>query len=103
MDLDYTYVQSLDQEVEIPKNGILSRSLFSDDHIKVSVFGFDAGQELSTHTASTSAIIHIIRGTARLTLGKDVMEVNEGAWTRMPPGLEHALWAITPFVMLLIT
>lgn len=101
MDTNYLFTADLVQEVEIPKNGILSRTLYSDHQIKVIVFGFDIGQELSKHTASSAAVIHILKGDATLTLGGDVKEVSAGAWAHMAPQLEHAVYAKTPVVMLL--
>lgn len=44
----FHYVGSLADSVEIPADGILSRTLYSNDRIKAVVFGFSAGQELST-------------------------------------------------------
>ncbi len=99
---DYTYIADLAQQVDIPADGILSRTLYSDDQVKVVVFGFDAGQELSEHTASMPAILHIIQGEARLTLGDDPMEARAGAWVRMPPELRHSVQARTPVIMLLL-
>ncbi len=99
---DYTYVADLVREVDIPPDGILSRTLHADDHVKAVVFAFDAGQELSEHTASTSAIIHIIQGEARLMLGDDTVEAQAGAWVHMPAELPHGLHAETPVVMLLL-
>ncbi len=75
----YLFANDLLQEVEIPRNGILSRTIYADDQVKVILFGFDTGQELSKHTASSSAMIHILKGQAKLTLGNDSMEVSEGA------------------------
>jgi quercetin dioxygenase-like cupin family protein len=99
---DYTYIADLAKEVGIPADGILSRTLYSDDQVKVVVFGFDAGQELSEHTASMPAILHIMQGEARLTLGDDSMEAGAGAWVHMPSGLRHSVHARTPVVMLLL-
>ena len=101
MKADYTYIADLAKHVDIPVDGILSRTLYSDEQVKVVVFGFDAGQELSEHTASMPAILHIIQGEALLTLGDDPMEARAGAWVHMPPELRHSLQARTPVVMLL--
>ncbi len=87
---------------EIPADGILSRTLYNDEHAKAVVFAFSAGQELSEHTASMPAIIHILRGAARLTLGTDVIDAVAGTWVHMPAQLAHSLQARTPVVMLLL-
>ena len=102
MKSDYTYIADLAKQVDIPTDGILSRTLYNDEHVKVVVFGFDAGQELAEHTASTPAIIHIIQGEADLTLGDDSMEARAGAWVHLPPKLGHSVHAKTPVVMLLL-
>lgn len=102
MESDYTFIADLGKQVDIPANGILSRTLYSDDRVKVVIFGFDAGQELSEHTASMPAILHIIQGEALLTLGDDSMEAPAGAWVRMPSELRHSVQARTPVVMLLL-
>jgi len=52
----YTYIPDLASQ-EIPADGILSRTVYQDDHVKAVVFAFAAGQELSEHTASMPAIL----------------------------------------------
>lgn len=102
MNTDYFFLEDVAKEVEIPKDGILSRTVYSDSQIKVIIFGFDTGQELSKHTASSAAMIHILKGEARLTLGEVSMDVAAGAWAHMTPRLEHAVLAKTPLIMLLL-
>ena len=101
MTTNYVFYADLLKEVTIPENGILSRTIRQDDQVKVLVFGFDTGQELSEHTASMPAVLHFLQGEARLTLGDDVMEVGVGAWVHLPPNLAHSIYAKTPVVMLL--
>lgn len=102
MSSNYTFLADLAQQVEIPRNGILTRTLYADEQVKVVIFGFDTGQELSEHTASTPALLHFLQGEARLKLGLDSMEVRAGAWVRMPAQLAHSIQARTPVVMLLL-
>lgn len=91
----------LAQLPEIAPDSIVSRTFFSDQHIKVILFGFAAGQELSEHTASKPAILHFLQGSARLTLGSDETTAEPGAWVHMPSNLSHSVYAETPVVMLL--
>jgi quercetin dioxygenase-like cupin family protein len=102
MNSRYTYIADLAKQVDIPVDGILSRTLHEDEQVKVVLFGFGAGQELSEHTASMPAILHIVQGEARLTLGDDSLEAEAGAWVHMPPELRHGVYAKTPVVMLLL-
>jgi quercetin dioxygenase-like cupin family protein len=91
-----------EQLPEIPADSIVSRTLYSDEQVKSVLFGFAAGQELSEHTASTPAILHILEGEATLTLGDQTQPAGPGTWVHMPARLPHALVARTPVVMLLL-
>ncbi|NTV47245.1 MAG: cupin, partial [Chlorobiales bacterium] len=71
MSTPYTSIDGLEKQIEIKEKSTISRTIFSDDTVKVLLFGFDAGQELLEHTASMPATIHILKGEARLTLGTD--------------------------------
>lgn len=97
----YTHLPDLGLSVEIPPDGTLSRTLYSDASIKVVIFGFDAGQELSEHTASRPALLQVVTGEARLTLGTDTHEAHPGSWVHMPAGLPHSVSARTPLILLL--
>jgi quercetin dioxygenase-like cupin family protein len=87
---------------EIVAESIVSRTLLTSDQVKAVLFGFAPGQELSEHTASTPAIIHILQGRARLTLGGAQLEAGPGTWVHMPAQLPHALVAETEVTMLLL-
>lgn len=103
MGKEYTYIADLQKELqEIPSDSIISHTLYNDNHLKAILFRFASGQELSEHTSSMPAIIQILRGESRLTLGGDSIEVREGAWVHMLPGLPHSIYAKTVVVMLLI-
>ena len=100
---NYAFVADLCKEIgDIPKDGILSRTIYSDNQVKAVLFGFDQGQELSEHTASTAAVIHIIKGEAKIILGKETLEVQTGSWIHMDPKLSHSIFAKTALVMLLL-
>jgi len=101
MDTPYLLFPNLAAEAPVPENGILSRTLFNSDHVKVVLFGFAPGQELSAHTAPMAASLYFVSGEAQLTLGDDVTEVQGGAFVQMTPRLQHGILARTPVVMLL--
>jgi quercetin dioxygenase-like cupin family protein len=90
------------EEVELPDDGILTRTLLNDDDVKAVIFGFALGEELSEHTASMPAVLHFIKGEATLTLGEDTVEALPGTWIHMAPELKHSVQTKTPVVMLLL-
>jgi quercetin dioxygenase-like cupin family protein len=98
----YTFFVDAAAEVEPPADGTLSRTLYQDDRLKVVLFGFAAGQELSEHTASTPAIMHFLRGEADVRLGADEVAAQAGTWVHMTAQLPHSIRARTPVVLLLL-
>jgi quercetin dioxygenase-like cupin family protein len=98
---DATVIPDIRAEVEIPTDGILSRTVHSSERARVVVFGFDAGQELSEHTASMPAIVEILDGEADV-LGDTHHRMGPGSWAHMPAGLRHAVRATTQLRMLLV-
>jgi quercetin dioxygenase-like cupin family protein len=97
----YGYVADLRSEVEVPRGGILSRTLHEDDRLALTIFAFDAGQELTEHTSARAAIIEILAGEAEVTLDGEPQVARPGTWIAMPPGMRHAIRATSPLVMIL--
>lgn len=99
----YTFLPDLLAEMpEIPKDSILSRTIFKAKEMKAVLFAFDSGQELSEHTSTHAATLHFLRGDATVKLGDDVFEAQCNSWIYMPPNLPHAIVAKSPVLMLLI-
>jgi quercetin dioxygenase-like cupin family protein len=99
--MSHTCFIDLASQLEPPADGTLSRTLLNDDRVKVVLFGFSAGQELSEHTSSMPAILQFLSGSARVTLGPDSVAAGSGTWVHMPSGLPHSIRTQTPVVMLL--
>ena len=102
MSPEYFFAPDLAAEIEIPRQGILSRTVHNDDQVKIVLFGFSEGQELSAHTAPMPATLYFLKGEGSLTLGDHQMAVRAGSFAHMTPDLRHAIVAQTPLVMLLV-
>jgi quercetin dioxygenase-like cupin family protein len=102
MTLPYQFLENITDPAAIPAEGILSRTIHDDERVRAVLFGFAPGEELSEHTASMPAIIHILYGEAHLTLGEATMDVSAGAWAHMAANLSHSVHARTPVAMLLL-
>jgi quercetin dioxygenase-like cupin family protein len=102
MTAPYTMLTDLARQVEPPADGTLSRTIYLDEKLKAVLFAFSAGQELSEHTASTPAIMHLLTGESDVTLGPDKVAAPAGTWIHMPAQLPHSIRTKTPVVMLLL-
>ena len=86
---------------DVPAAGIHSRTVHSGDGVRVVLFGFAAGEELSKHTASRPAAIHVLSGAFDITLAGERVDGTPGTWVHMAAGTPHALRAREPGRMLL--
>lgn len=103
MSENYVYIENLATQIpELQPDSIISRTVYTGDQVKVILFAFAPGQELSEHTASVPAILHFLEGEARLTLGNDAYEAKPGTWVHMPARLPHSVFAKSRVKMLLI-
>ena len=98
----YTLIASLADTVACPDDGILSKPIFTNDRMRITLFAMSAGQELTEHTTTMEALLQFIEGEAEITLGADTHQAGPGAWTRMEPNLKHSIKALSPLKMMLI-
>ena len=99
---EYTLIDNLLADTQvIPTDSILSQTLIKNEHLRVILFTFAAGQELSEHTASKPAVLQFLSGKARLTLGEETQPAEAHTYVYMAPNLPHSIYAETDVVMLL--
>jgi quercetin dioxygenase-like cupin family protein len=94
-------VLELSEMVAFQDGAIVSRAIVKADAGNVTLFAFDAGQELSPHTAPYDALAHILAGEAEVTVAGQVFKLHSGQAIIMPADVPHALKAARRFKMLL--
>jgi quercetin dioxygenase-like cupin family protein len=94
-------VLNLEGMVEFAKEGIVSKTVADMPHAKVVLFSMAAGQDLSEHTASMPAVIHVLQGKGEVKLGRKWHVAPPGTWIHMRRGLDHAVKAAENLVFLL--
>lgn len=80
---------------------IISRTLAQNKHVSLTLFAFDKGEEISSHSSGGDALVTVLDGAARITIGENTYIVRGGQSIVMPAGIPHALYAEEPFKMLL--
>ena len=83
------------------EGAVVSRTLVNQAGGTLTLFAFDAGQELSEHTAPFDAVVHVLEGEVTVTLAGQPHRVAAGEMLLMPAKVPHALKAVTRFKMLL--
>ncbi|MBW8039748.1 MAG: cupin domain-containing protein [Planctomycetes bacterium] len=93
--------QRLAELVEYSDNSIVSKTILDKPAGTITLFSFDRGQKLSEHTSPFDAVVQIIDGAARLTIGGESVNVSTGRIIIMPGNVPHAVTADEKFKMLL--
>ena len=83
--------------------GIVSRALHDKGGVRVTLFSFAAGQQLTEHVTPARALVQILSGACEFTLAGKKTSLRAGELLHMPPGLSHAVLATEAFSMLLVT
>jgi quercetin dioxygenase-like cupin family protein len=83
------------------EGSIVSRQITKAEAGNVTLFAFDAGQELSEHTAPFDALVHVLDGQAEVSIAGQPFRVGAGEAIILPAGQPHALKAPQRFKMLL--
>ena len=88
-----SFATNLQDLIEYPTSGILSKVLLKDKNSQYSLFCLAAGTEIDEHTSTRNAVITVVEGTGNLNLeGKDIA-LTTGVFIFMPANAPHAVQA----------
>lgn len=92
----------LKEQVACQPGQVVSKTLVQNDKVSVTLFSFDKGEEISTHAAGGDAMVTVLEGTGRFTVGDEIFLLNEGETLIMPKDIPHAVYGEEQFKMQLI-
>jgi len=95
-----TFIANVAEGIDIPADATLSRKLHSDE-VRLVVFAFGMGQQLTEHTTPRPAILQVQTGRMQVTAGDSSYEAAPGSWLLLTPNEPHSLTALEPSVLLL--
>lgn len=95
------YIADLAAEAKPVARGIHSQTLYDGPDVRLVLFAFAPGEELSEHTAARPAIVHVLDGGGEAVVGGEAHVLGPGTWIRMPARMPHSILARTPLRMAL--
>jgi quercetin dioxygenase-like cupin family protein len=101
MSTELRFFADLLAESPPPARGILSQTLYDGDDVRLVLFGFAPGEELSEHTAARPAIVHVLAGEGEAVVADERRAIGPGTWFHMPARMAHSIRADTPLAMAL--
>ena len=90
---------TLKELVEYQEGQVVSKTLVQNDYVSMTIFSFDKGEEISTHAAGGDAMVTVLDGKGRFTVGDEVFYVEEGETLIMPKDIPHAVYGEERFKM----
>jgi quercetin dioxygenase-like cupin family protein len=82
-------------------HGIVSRAVLTTPGLRVTLFHFAAGQELSEHTTKSRALVQCLAGTFVFNVSGVVHPLKPGDLLHLPPNAPHSMTASEACSMLL--
>jgi len=92
---------SFNEIIDYQNNSIVSKQLIKCPVGNVSVFAFDKGESLSTHSAPFDAMVQIVDGNAEIVIDEKPYHLTSGQSIIMPANIPHAVKATEKFKMVL--
>ena len=79
-----------------------SKTLVQKASLSMTIFSFDKGEEISTHASGGDAMVTVLEGKGRFTVGGEVFFLEEGETLVMPKDVPHAVYGEEKFKMQLV-
>lgn len=85
--------------VDYQEHQVVSKTLVQNDMVSMTIFAFDKDEEISSHKSTGDAMVTVLEGTGRITIGEDTYTINAGETIVMPKGIPHAVYGVEKFKM----
>ena len=90
------------EQIEYQAGQVVSKTLVQNDKLSVTIFSFDKGEEISSHSSDGDAMVTVLEGIGKFTVGDEIFILQEGETLIMPMGIAHAVYGEEKFKMLLV-
>jgi quercetin dioxygenase-like cupin family protein len=83
-------------------HGIVSQALLTAAGLRVTLFKFSAGQELSEHSSSARVLVQVIAGSCEFIIEGRPQLLRAGELLHVPPTILHAVRAPEALTLLVV-
>ena len=99
--IDFSRAINIQELVDYEEGRVVSRTLASHPHVNITLFAFEAGEEISAHTSPGDAMVLVLDGEANVNINGKELSVSAGQTVVMPANVPHSVSASARFKMLL--
>lgn len=103
------YIKNIEQdkvlplvgEISVQRGQIVSKTLVQNKAVSVTLFAFSKGEEIGTHDSTGDAMVQVLEGTGRFTVGGKEHILKAGDALVMPARVPHAVYGEEDFKWIL--
>ena len=95
-------ILELKNMVEYQSGQVVSKTLVQNELVSVTIFSFDKGEEISTHAAGGDAMVTVLEGKGKFTIGGKEHILEAGQTIIMPKDIPHSVFGEENFKMILV-
>jgi quercetin dioxygenase-like cupin family protein len=99
--ITFSEPQNFAELVDYEDGRVVSRTFAQNPALSLTLFAFDQGEGVSTHTAPGDAMVQVLDGEATVNIDGKEMIVCTGEVVVMPADIPHSVTAVKKFKMLL--
>ena len=100
--IEKTKIIELKNEIEYQEGQVVSKTLVQNELVSVTLFSFEKGEEISTHAAGGDAMVTVLEGKGKFTIGGEDYYLEKGETIIMPKDVPHSVFGEERFKMILV-
>lgn len=97
-----TDLDDLASLVDVQPSSTVSRTVLTAEGVRVVLFAFDAGEQLTEHTAAMPVLLQVLEGHLRITADGRTIDLRPGGIIHLGTRLPHAVDAVEPSKLALL-
>ena len=79
--------------VNYQEGQVVSKTLVQNANVSLTLFAFDKGEEISTHSSHGDAMVYVMDGLVEATVGEQKFNLTKGETIVMPAEVPHSIYA----------
>lgn len=91
--IEKSKVLNMSHLVNYQEGQVVSKTLVQNKNVSITLFAFDKDEEISTHSSHGDALVNVLDGVARITIGDEVFTLSANESIVMPAEIPHSVFA----------
>ena len=100
--IEHEKILRLAEQISAGPGQVVSKTLVQNEAVGLTLFAFSEGSQISGHSAPGDAMVTVLEGKGRVTVGGEVFYLEAGETLIMPKDIPHAVYGEERFKMQLV-